>query len=126
VHFHGRVDETTLLSLISDCDVLVNLHASIEKMSNGVFPFKVIEYVASGRLVISTDLPAISVKEIHEAICFAKPEAASIVDALGSAEEIYLRKRTKIEQAIAATSGLLTQGAFRRTLSSILAERPTR
>jgi len=126
VHFHGRVDETTLLSLISDCDVLVNLHASIEKMSNGVFPFKVIEYVASGRLVISTDLPAISVKEIHEAICFAKPEAASIVDALGSAEEIYLRKRTKIEQAIAATSGLLTQGAFRRTLSSILAERATR
>ncbi|BCQ29867.1 glycosyltransferase (plasmid) [Caballeronia sp. NK8] len=123
VHFHGRVDDETLLDLISDCDVLVNPHASIEKMSNGVFPFKVVEYVASGRLVISTDLPAISMKEIHDAICFAKPEAESIVEALVGAEEIYLRKRSNIEKAIDAVASLLTQGAFRETLSPILAKR---
>ncbi|SAK81279.1 putative glycosyl transferase [Caballeronia pedi] len=125
VRFHGRVDDETLLTLIADCDVLVNPHASIEKMSNGVFPFKVVEYVASGRLVISTDLPAISMKEIHDAICFAKPEAEAIVEALANAEEIYLRKLSKIEKAIDAVSALLTQGAFRHTLSPILAKRGT-
>jgi len=120
VHFHGRVDDETLLTLISECDVLVNPHASIEKMGNGVFPFKVIEYVASGRLVISTELPAISMKEIHEAICFAAPEAAAIADALAGAEQTYLRKRTEIERAIEAAAALLSQGALRRTLSPIL------
>ena len=123
VHFHGRVDDETLLALISECDVLVNPHASIEKMGNGVFPFKVIEYVASGRLVISTELPAISMKEIHEAICFAAPEAAAIADALANAQETYLRKRTKIEKAIDAAAALLSQGALRRALSPIIAER---
>lgn len=123
VHFHGRVDDETLLGLISECDVLVNPHSSIQKMGNGVFPFKVIEYVASGRLVVSTDLPAISMKEIHEAICFAGPEAAAIANALANAEETYLRKRTKIDEAIDAAAALLSQGALRRALSSVLADR---
>jgi uncharacterized membrane protein len=59
-------------------------------------------------------------KEIHEAICFAAPEAAAIADALAGAEQMYLRKRTEIERAIEAAAALLSQGALRRTLSPIL------
>jgi glycosyltransferase involved in cell wall biosynthesis len=123
VHFHGRVDESALFGFISDCDVLVNPHASIEKMGNGVFPFKVIEYVASGRLVISTELPPISMKEVHDAICFVSADARSIADALANAEQTYRRKRTSIERAMEAAAQLLTRDALKRSISAALSGR---
>ncbi|MBC8730457.1 glycosyltransferase [Paraburkholderia sp. UCT2] len=123
VHFHGRVDEKVLFKLISDCDVLVNPHVSIEKMGNGVFPFKVVEYVASGRLVISTELPPMSMKEIHDAICFVSADARSIADALANAEQTYRRKRMSIERAMKAAAQLLTRDALERSISRALSSR---
>jgi glycosyltransferase involved in cell wall biosynthesis len=117
------VDESALFGFISDCDVLVNPHASIEKMGNGVFPFKVIEYVASGRLVISTELPPISMKEVHDAICFVSADARSIADALANAEQTYRRKRTSIERAMEAAAQLLTRDALKRSISAALSGR---
>jgi len=53
--FYGTVDHEKLIELIASVDVMVNPHLH----NTGVFPFKVLEAVASGRLVISTplDLP---------------------------------------------------------------------
>ncbi len=62
--YYGRVDDVTLYKLIAQCDVMLNPHASIEDMNNGVFPFKVIEAVASGRLLISTSVPSQGLEDV--------------------------------------------------------------
>ncbi|MFL9934672.1 glycosyltransferase [Paraburkholderia sp. RL18-103-BIB-C] len=122
VRFHGRVDETTLFNLVSDCDVLINVHSSIEKMGDGIFPFKVVEYVASGRLVISTELPALSMREIHDAVHFVAPDAESILDALSGAESLYRSKHREIEKAMAVTQEALSEGGLEQTISMLLNE----
>lgn len=52
VTFHGMVDDIALQELIGSVDVILNPHL----LNNGVFPFKVMEAVASGRLVLSSPL----------------------------------------------------------------------
>lgn len=120
VRFHGQVDDATLFDLIAECDVLVNVHASIEKMGNGVFPFKVVEYVASGRLVISTDLPPMSLHDVIEAVHFVAPRVESIQDALSDAPHLYAVKRQKIEKAMAVTRDMLSANALEHAITSML------
>jgi len=57
MQFFENAPDEKLYELLSQCDVVVNPHSSIHAMGEGVFPFKVLEAVASGRLVISTELP---------------------------------------------------------------------
>lgn len=57
VTFHEAAPEETLCALIGSCDLLVNPHRPIEQMGDGIFPFKVVEYLSTGRLVVSTPLP---------------------------------------------------------------------
>lgn len=62
IDFHGAVPHQEVVRLMSDCDAIVNPHAAITEMDNGVFPFKVCEALASGALLISTPLPAIDLE----------------------------------------------------------------
>ncbi|TLF45906.1 glycosyltransferase family 4 protein [Halomonas urmiana] len=50
--FMGAVSDEKLVSAISEVDVIVNPHV----VNEGVFPFKITEAIASGRLVITTPL----------------------------------------------------------------------
>ncbi|MFM0166051.1 glycosyltransferase [Paraburkholderia sediminicola] len=120
LHFHGRVDDPTLFRLISECDVLVNIHSSIEKMANGIFPFKVIEYVAAGRLVISTPIPEMGIAEIADAICVTTPDVQSVAAWLAVAKETFNRKRAVIDRAMVAAGTVLSAGAMEKAISSVL------
>jgi glycosyltransferase involved in cell wall biosynthesis len=122
VHFHGRVDDATLFDLISRCDVLLNVHASIEKMGNGVFPFKVVEYVASGRLVMSTELPAMSMHEVRNAVHIVPAEVEAFAAALDNAANLYAQKREDIQRAIHVTHETLSASALERSVSALLRE----
>lgn len=55
---HHGVPPRELYELMDRADVVINPHTSIVAMRDGIFPFKVLEAVAAGRLVVSTDLPA--------------------------------------------------------------------
>jgi glycosyltransferase involved in cell wall biosynthesis len=120
LHYHGRVDDAVLFRLISECDVLVNIHSSIEKMANGIFPFKVIEYVAAGRLVISTPIPEMGIAEIADAICVTNPDAQSVAAWLAVAKETFNRKRAVIDRAVAAAGAVLSEGALEKAISGVL------
>jgi glycosyltransferase involved in cell wall biosynthesis len=124
MHFHGRVDDSTLFDLISRCDVLLNVHVSIEKMGNGVFPFKVVEYVASGRLVLSTDLPAMGMREVREAIHFIPGNVDAILAALDDARELHASKHHAIHRARNATRDLLSAAALERCVAPLLSRLP--
>jgi glycosyltransferase involved in cell wall biosynthesis len=55
--YHGPMPQDRLVGLMQSCDAIVNPHKPITEMNDGVFPFKVFEAIASGRLLISTEVP---------------------------------------------------------------------
>lgn len=57
VHFTAEAPDDLLRTHMLHCDVVLNPHKDIAQMGNGVFPFKVLEGVVSGRLLLSTPLP---------------------------------------------------------------------
>jgi glycosyltransferase involved in cell wall biosynthesis len=58
--YHGFIDRELLLEMMLKMDILINPHSDISKMDDGVFPFKVLEYIACGSYVITTPLPLIT------------------------------------------------------------------
>lgn len=99
--YHGHVAEETMYDLMAKCDVLLNLHKPIEEMGGGVFPFKVIEYIAAGRLVISTNLPEADIATAVAALDIVDYDSGSVLAALSSARMTYRDKRARIELAAA-------------------------
>jgi len=73
VVFYGTVEVDELYKIIGGMDVLLNPH----KVNNGVFPFKIIEYIATGKRIVSAPikvhdtgldwmLPAIEMVELRK------------------------------------------------------------
>jgi glycosyltransferase involved in cell wall biosynthesis len=58
IHFHGFVTRERLLDLFSSAHVLVNPHRNAVE-TGSIFPFKMIEYLGTGRPVISTQMAAL-------------------------------------------------------------------
>lgn len=54
--YYGRVSNEALIDFIAEVDVFLNPHQPMEEMGNGVFPFKVMEAIASKRIILSTSL----------------------------------------------------------------------
>lgn len=95
--FRGRVSEHTLNSLISECDVLLNPHSPITDMQDGVFPFKVIEAIASGRLLISTSLPSSGLEEVLQGVCFAGHSTTELAEAVAQSKIWYDQNKERVE-----------------------------
>lgn len=98
--YYGKVNNTTLYNVISRCDVMLNPHTSIEKMKNGVFPFKVIEAVASGRLLISTAVPSNGLEDVLIGVQFVEHNFEAFYNAITDSSNNYRK-----------TAGLVARGA---------------
>ena len=118
--FHGVVPEDELFSWIAACDVLLNLHSPIDRMSGGVFPFKVIEYVASGRLVVSTALPDIGIGEITGALHVVEDATSSLLAALKNAAHLYRDNRRAIDRAKQCAEALFGEIGMERVVRRLL------
>lgn len=57
--FYGRMSDDDLYQTLCGMDILINPHSDISQMENGVFPFKIMEYMCAKCLIVSTYLPAI-------------------------------------------------------------------
>ena len=93
--FHNASD-AEVTSQMLECDVIINPHRPIADMGNGVFPFKVIEGLASGRLVISTAVPSCGL-DLESAILFFEGSAESLCDALDSAYHFYISRQDRVD-----------------------------
>lgn len=100
--FGGVVSDERLGQLIASCDVIVNPHSPIAHMQNGVFPFKVIEAVASGRLLISTPLPVGGLSDVLDGVLFFDGSMKGLLAALASAREFYAANAAVIARAASA------------------------
>lgn len=99
LEFHGRVSEDILYELISSVDVLLNPHSSINEMGEGVFPFKVIEAIASGKLLFSTDLPSASVPGLLDGVVFYDGKANSLLSIIAESRALHEKLKEKIRSS---------------------------
>jgi glycosyltransferase involved in cell wall biosynthesis len=93
VDFRGAVSEAGLVEAMALADVIVNAH----HINDGVFPFKVLEALASGRLLISTELPMHGYEIFASAIHFYDGTELSLLKSVTNAREIYNEKKTFID-----------------------------
>lgn len=100
VSFRESASDSEVLSLMGECDLLVNPHTSIAAMRDGVFPFKVYEYVSTGRLVASTPLPPAGV-DLGAAAVWFDGSAGGLRRLLETAATAYEGRRTAIALAAA-------------------------
>lgn len=96
--FGQNVSEEQLHRYMHECDVLVNPHKPIADMGNGVFPFKVYEYLYTRRLVLTTKLPA-ECEVIESALEFFDGSVQALKAKLIDAEAIYMNRRSNINDA---------------------------
>jgi len=109
--FFEDVPYEKLYELLSQCDVTVNPHTSIQSMGEGVFPFKVLEAIASGRLVISTALPPCGFDLQHNVIFF-DGTIDGLRQALDSAEEFLRQNLQGFRSTIARVREVLSESAI--------------
>lgn len=108
--FFEDVPDEKLYELLTECDVAVNPHASIHSMGEGVFPFKVLEAVASGRLVISTALPPCGFDLQHNVMYF-NGTLDGLCKALESAPEFLRRNLQGFHATVVRVRTMLSEEA---------------
>lgn len=90
--FLGAVSEDKLREAMSSVDVIINAHEE----NDGIFPFKVLEAVTSGRLLISAPLPMSGYEWLKDAIEFRELSITEFLAAIDTANEIYNKRRKDI------------------------------
>lgn len=117
--FHGRVGDEKLLELIGSCDVLLNPHAPIDSMANGIFPFKVIEGIASGRLMISTPLPSSGLDSVLQGVHFVGHDFGQLLLAVVNARSTYEATMQGIQQGAVIALKLFGKDAILETVNRV-------
>ena len=120
--FCGRVSNEELYKKIGECDVILNPHKSIKKMKNGIFPFKVIEAIGSGRLVISTPLPPLeSHDEILNSVYFVSDAKVDLfLKAIHHARIFYRLNIDKIIKSSTAAKNQFGEAALLIKIKELL------
>jgi glycosyltransferase involved in cell wall biosynthesis len=96
--FFGLVSDSELSKLVGSVDVIINPHDEMP----GVFPFKVLESVASGRLVISTPLKLpCDFDWLSSAIIMSKFDFDRWLDLIINSRSLYRENQEKINVACA-------------------------
>lgn len=95
LRFLGAVSDEKLREAVASVDVIVNAHED----NDGIFPFKVLEAVASGRLLISAPLPMSGYDWLKDAIEFRPPSLTEFLFAIDAAREVYNSRKSAIARA---------------------------
>jgi glycosyltransferase involved in cell wall biosynthesis len=93
-YFYGFTSEKQLITLLCDMDILVNPHTDIGKLDDGVFPFKLFEYIASGAFVITSPLPFSDVRKL-ENLCYFNGKIEDLYNKIIDAPSIYNADKQK-------------------------------
>lgn len=93
--FIHKASDAEVTAAMLECDAIINPHRSIAEMGNGVFPFKVVEALASGRLVVSTPVPPCGIN-LEDCVLFFDHGIDSLRDALASAAAFYHAQQGRI------------------------------
>ena len=101
LQYHGHVNDARLYELIAECDVILNPHSSIREMNDGVFPFKLIEAVASARLAISTQVPMLQLHDVLAGVQFVEHSSQAFHSAVLASREFHFAHADVIARSAA-------------------------
>jgi glycosyltransferase involved in cell wall biosynthesis len=119
IEFHGQVPRERLTELMCGCDVIVNPHAPIASMGQGVFPFKVCEALVTGALLVTTALPSID-ESIESAVVTFDGTAIGLVEALTGAPAGYRERRLAIARTRESLLAQYSERALEQRLRAML------
>ena len=120
LEFHGLVSESKLYELIASVDVILNPHSPISDMSQGVFPFKVIEAIASGRLLITTELPPANVPGLLDGAVFYDGSSDELLQCISGSRVAYKNLRKKITKSAMISRNSFSLSALLRPVKKIM------
>jgi glycosyltransferase involved in cell wall biosynthesis len=120
LEFHGRVTEKKLYELIASVDVILNPHSPINDMSQGVFPFKVVEAVASGKLLITTELPAASAPGLLDGAVFYDGSVDGLVECIVRAKTSHKKLSGKIQSSTLVAREYFSMNALLKPIRKLL------
>jgi glycosyltransferase involved in cell wall biosynthesis len=120
LEFHMAVDQAALYRLIAGTDVILNPHVAIETMKNGVFPFKAIEAIASGRVVVSTEVPARGLEGLMRGVLFVPRSDEAFLKAIRDSARFYAERSDLIAACATAANARFGEAAIMRSIEAIL------
>lgn len=119
IEFYGTVAQEKLFALLSECDIILNPHVPLDQMRNGVFPFKVVEAVASGRLVISTWLPVEGLQDVLSAVRVVEHDVQSFKSEILRGAATYAARENEIRGCARAASARFSISAVTEKVRAI-------
>lgn len=123
VIYHGFVTDERLFALLCTMDILVNPHDTSREFHQGVFPFKLYEYIASGSYVITSKLPGAEADQLG-GLCYFDGSVEGLLEKIKAAPSDYSernqRQLRETVQSIASFSTMKERvgGAISRILLS--------
>ncbi|MBE3128183.1 MAG: glycosyltransferase, partial [Actinobacteria bacterium] len=78
IEYVGFLDEEAYLSLLSEANILINPRNMDLPQNQNNFPSKILEYLGTGKIIISTKFP--NYQEFEENIFFCEANAQDIAD----------------------------------------------
>ncbi|WP_416050610.1 glycosyltransferase family 4 protein [Cupriavidus basilensis] len=115
--FHGAVSVGELYEIVNDCDVILNPHLPLSDEMGGLFPFKVIEAISSGRVLISTDLPRSGFESVLDGVIFVQHDVDSFLQAIIEARLHYEGTGKKISDGAKEAYRRFGEGCVVRMLA---------
>lgn len=117
VEYLGVVSDSELAEIVSNTDILLNPHIKM----NGVFPFKLIEYAASGRLILSSDILFPSQYNwIQKAILFEILDIEKWLSIIIKSSNIFLERKNNIDYAKKRISIEFSKSEIRNKILELL------
>jgi glycosyltransferase involved in cell wall biosynthesis len=98
VEFLGCVSTGELHKAMTRCDVIINPHKPLSEYGQGIFPFKIVEAIASGRVVVSTELGSIDTVQLDRVILPILPTVESLLSGIRQSREHLCKKKIEIQE----------------------------
>ena len=117
VTYFGVVSDIELAEIMGKTDVLLNPHIKMD----GVFPFKLIEYVASGRLILSSDMSFPNkLKWIKDSILIEDLELDKWLETILQSSKNYNSNRQKLNSVSEKVSKKFSKLSIRDEIEKLL------
>lgn len=116
LRFHGAVAVDRLYEIVDECDVILNPHYPLPENTGGLFPFKVIEAVSTGKVLISTSVPKAGFESILGGVKFVEQDIGSFLRAVVDAKHFYQTSRGRIDSAAKEANLRFGDGCISRLL----------
>jgi glycosyltransferase involved in cell wall biosynthesis len=120
LQFLGCVSTCELHQAMSRCDVIVNPHKPLSAYGQGIFPFKIVEAIASGRVVVSTELGDFDTIQLDRVIVPILPTVDSLLSGIRQSRDYFYRNKQTIHEVSRTVAEHYSSSRITNDMQSLL------